>query len=299
MNLSQHLIDKLDELPCDQAIFSDRIYRKINNHDKTYSVYRLDFKNNSFIWVKLYNFVLPEGHECISFDNLVFHKGAMRLGLENSTDCITIYVCPTDGIATKEMIYRGDNLLVWDMFNQDIGLDESLDTNSLLNLPTHVDLILESQNYCANETKECQNDNYDSYELIDNFIDSFEPLHGWDNLLERSSDKKENTIMNNDLENDNDKDNNFNYPDDGDYSDNIKYDITESEEEYRIDPYDGELYSKTEFFEYYGGDNEWNHQSPKNILLREEYFKFATTFSHLSNKKFMYLLKKYEKTFSQ
>jgi hypothetical protein len=297
MDMKEYLRDKLNELPCDQAIFSDKIYRKINNADNTYSVYRLDFKNNGFVWEKIYNFMLPEGHECISFDNLVYHKGAMRLGLENSTDCITIYMCPTDGIATKEMIYKGDNLLIWNMFNQDIELDESLFTDSLLNLPTHVDLIQESQNY----PEECQTDNYDSYELIDNFIDTFEPLHGWDNLLERSSDIEDN-IPDNDLENNEDISENFNYPDDEDYSDNIKDNVTELDEvneEYRIDPYDGELYSKNEFLEYYGGETEWNHQSPKNILLREEYYKFTTTFGQLSDKKFMYLLKKYEKTFSQ
>jgi len=298
MNLKQHLINKLDELPCDQAIFSDKIYRKINNPDNTYSVYRLDFKNNGFVWEKIHNFMLPEGHECISFDNLVFHKGACQDGLEQANDCITIYN-HINGKATKEMIYKRDNLLVWNMFNPDMDLDPSLEVDSLLNLPTHVDLIQEYNNDYWSETKECQTDNYDSYELVDDFIDSFEPLNGWDNLLERSSDTEEDIILDNVLENKK----NYNYrhkdEDEGeDVSDNIKYDITELEE-YRIDPYDGEYYSKSEFLEYYGGGTEWNHQEPKHVLLREEYFKFATTFSHLSNKKFMYLLKKYEKTFSR
>ena len=35
-------------------------------------------------------------------------------------------MCPTDGIATKEMIYKEDNLLIWNMFNQNIELDPSL-----------------------------------------------------------------------------------------------------------------------------------------------------------------------------
>ena len=286
MNLKQHLINKLDELPCDQAIFSDKIYRKINNTDNTYSVYRLDFRNNGFVWEKIYNFLLPEGYECVSFDNLVYHKGAVRPGLYETNDCITIYMCPTEGIATKEMIYKGDNLLVWNMFNQDMELDPSLDTDSLLNLPTHVDLIQESQNY----SEECQSGNYDNYD----FLIDFEPLNGWDNLLERSSD-----IGDNLPDNDEDISDNFNYPDGGDYSDNIKDNITESDEEYRIDPYDGKLYSKSEFLEYYGGETEWNHQSPKNLLLREEYYKFTSIFGHLSDKKFIYLFKKYEKTFSQ
>lgn len=267
MNLTQH---KLDEISYKTAIISDKIYRKINNLDNTYSVYSLDFKNNGFIWEKIYNYALPEGYQCISFDNLVYHKGAMQPGLYETNDCITIYMCPTDGVATKEMIYKGDNLLVWNMFNRDMELDESLGTDSLLNLPTHVDLIQESQNY----SEECQSGNYDNYD----FLIDFEPLHGWDNLLERSSDI-------------------------GDIiSDNIPDNVAESDEldeEYRIDPYDGELYSKSEFLEYYGGETEWNHQDPKNILLREEYYKFSDIFSHLSDKKFIYLFKKYEKTFSQ
>ena len=301
MDMKEYLRDKLNELPCDQAIFSDKIYRKINNTDNTYSVYRLDFKNNGFVWEKIYNFVLPEGHECIPFDNLVFHKGANRVGLLDSNNCITIYMCPRDGIATKEMIYKGDNLLVWNMFNPDMELDPNLGTDSLLNLPTHVDLIQESQNY----SEECQSGNYDNYD----FLIDFEPLNGWDNLLERSSDIEDNisdNIPDNDLENNEDIPDNFNYPDDEDYSDNIKDNVkdnvTESDEvdeEYRIDPYDGELYSKSEFLEYYGGETEWNHQSPKNLLLREEYYKFTSIFGHLSDKKFIYLFKKYEKTFSQ
>jgi hypothetical protein len=293
----QYLIDKLDELSCDQAIFSDRIYRKINNSDNTYSIYRLDFKNNGFIWEKIYNFVLSEGHECISFDNLVFHKGAgfteVRVGLTDSNDCITIYVCPTDGIATKEMIYKDDNLLVWNMFYPDMELDPNLGTDSLLNLPTHVDLIQESMNNSSNgDENECQNDNYD-------FLDDFEPLHGWDNLLDRSSNTEDNISLVDDLEKDNDMCDNFKYPEHEDYTDNIKDNVTRVDEEYRIDPYDGELYSKSEFLEYYGGETEWNHQSPKNLLLREEYYKFTGIFGHLSDKKFIYLFKKYEKTFSQ
>ena len=162
----------------------------------------------------------------------------------------------------------------------------------ILNLPTHVDLIKESMNNSSNgDENECQNDNYD-------FLDDFEPLHGWDNLLKRSSDTEDNISLVDDLEKDNDMCDNFKYPENEDYTDNIKDNVTEVDEEYRIDPYDGELYSKSEFLEYYGGETEWNHQSPKN-LFREEYYKFTTIFGHLSDKKFIYLFKKYEKTFSQ
>jgi hypothetical protein len=336
MNLTQH---KLDEISYKTAIISDKIYRKINNLDNTYSVYRLDFRNDGFVWEKIYNFMLPEGHECISFDDLVYHKGAVQPELNEANNCITIYMCPRDGIATKEMIYKGDNLLIWNMFIRDMELDPSLNTNSLLNLPIHVDLIQES--FHISENEECQADNYD-------FLDEFEPLNGWDNLLERSSDindesiKGENILLSENIgDNDLEIKDITNYPDEGLALEGLAPEglapeglaleglapeglaleglpleglapeglppeglppdntNTKLNEEYRVDPYDGELYSKSEFIEYYGGETEWNHQSPKNILLREEYYKFADTFSHLSNKKFIYLFKKYEKTFSQ
>lgn len=285
----------LDEITFDQAIFSDKLYRKISNLDNTYSVYELIFKNNHFVWEKIYNFKLSEGYECIPFNNLVFHKGANRAGLLDSNNCITIYMCPTDGIATKEMIYKGDNLLIWNMFSPNMELDPNLNTDSLLNLPTHTDLVQESHN---NYSEECQTDNY---ELIDNFIENFEPLHGWDNLLERSSDTEteEKIILDNDLEKDVDIPDNFIYPDmdDEDYS--IKDNITEidDDEEYRIDPYNGRFYSHSEFIDYYGGEVEWNFMDNKKFLLREEYYKFTNTFCHLSDKKFIFLFNEFQKTY--
>ena len=58
MNLKNILTNKLDEISFDQAIFSDKIYRKIRNLDDTYSVLCLEFKNNNFIWEKINNFQL-------------------------------------------------------------------------------------------------------------------------------------------------------------------------------------------------------------------------------------------------
>lgn len=251
----QFMSNKLDEISYDQAIFSDKIYRKINNLDNTYSVYSLDFKNNGFIWEKIYNYSLPEGYQCISFDNLAFtHEKSKHINIYNHTD----------GVSTKYMIYKGDNLLIWNVMDIPIDIN-NLNTHSLLNIPTHINLIDE----CPVDN---QIDNYD-------FLEDYEPLHGWDNLLERTSDNGE--YVNENVE-----------------EDEYQEETICLQEEYRVDPYDGELYSKSQFIEYYGGETEWNHQSPKNILLREEYYKIADTFGHLSDKKFIYLFKKYVKTFN-
>jgi len=258
------ITNKLDEISYDQAIFSDKVYRKINNLDNTYSVYSLDFKNNGFIWEKIYNYVLPEGYQCISFDDLAFTR--------EKSNHINIYN-HNDVFATKYMIYKGDNLLIWNVMDIPIDIN-NLNTHSLLNIPTHINLIDE----CPVDN---QIDNYD-------FLEDYEPLHGWDNLLERTSDNGEyvNENVNENVE--------VNVEGD-EYQEETLY----LQEEYRVDPYDGELYSKSEFLEYYGGETEWNHQNPKDLLLREEYYKFTGIFGHLSDKKFIYLFKKYEKTFSQ
>ena len=58
MKSNQNLNNTLDEISFDQAIFSDKIYRKICNLDDTYSVFCLEFKNNNFIWEKINNFHL-------------------------------------------------------------------------------------------------------------------------------------------------------------------------------------------------------------------------------------------------
>jgi len=288
------IFNTLDEITFDQAIFSNKLYRKISNLDNTYSVYSLNFKNNCFIWEKIPNFKLSQGYECISFNNLVYAK-------ENNSH-ITIY--NTEGsLATKLMIYTGNNTLIWDILNIPIDIN-NLHAHSLLNLPTYVNLIDEYSDEASPEG--CQTETYD---LVDEFGPitteniSFEPLHGWDNLLERSSNKEEEINLDNDLENDIEIKDNFVYPDDEHYTDmnfNAKYDESCDElddEEYRLDPYDGRLYTHKEFVDYYGGDSEWEFMEPKKFLLREEYYKFTNTFCHLSDKKFMFLFEEFKKTY--
>ena len=86
-------------------------------------------------------------------------------------------------------------------------------------------------------------------------------------------------------------------PDEDDFDVEMTIYLEDVFEEERIDPYDGEWYAESEFYEYYGGDAEWTHQDPKKVLLREEYFKFTNTFSYLGAKKFIFLFNKYDRTF--
>jgi hypothetical protein len=284
---SNQNFNALDEIPYDQAIFSDKLYRKICNLDDTYSVFCLEFKNDNFIWEKIKNFKLPEAYECISFDNLVYVK-------ENNTH-ITIYNTQ-DNLATKLMIYTGNNMLIWDILNIPFDIN-NLNTHSLLNLPTHINLINEY-------TEECPDENFDllddlepiTSEPITSETIQFEPLHGWSSLLERSSDTEEVVDLDNDLENDIEIKDNFVYPED-EYHTEMNSNDLQNNEEYRRDPYDGIWYSHSEFIYYYGGEAEWDFMESKKVLLREEYYKFTNTFCHLSDKKFKFLFREFKKTY--
>ena len=303
---SNQNFNALDEISYDQAIFSDKLYRKICNLDDTYSVYELILKNNGFIWEKIQNFKLPEAYECILFDNLVYVK-------ENNTH-ITIYNTQ-DNLATKLMIYTGNNMLIWDILNIPFDIN-NLNTHSLLNLPTHINLINEYPEECPDETFDLLDDlepitsnsitsnsitsNSITFEPVTPETIQFEPLHGWPSLLERSSDTEEVVDLDNDLDNDLENDieikDNFVYPDD-EYHTEMNSNDLQNNEEYRRDPYDGIWYSHSEFIDYYGGEAEWDFMESKKVLLREEYYKFTNTFCHLSNRKFIFLFNEFKKTY--
>jgi len=288
MNL-KNIFNKLDEISFDQAIFSDKIYRKIRNLDDSYSVFCLEFKNNNLVWEKINNFKFSEAYECIPFNNLVY--------VHENNNHITIYNIEGK-YSTKLMIYSSNNILVWDILNIPFDIN-NLNTHSLLNIPTHVNLLNEYPDECPSGEI---NNNYD-------LLDEFEPLHGWDNLLERSLDEvdedesdsheeNKNIILDNDLDDDVEIKDNFIYPNEELHTkmkfNNMKEDKLE---EYRRDPYDGKLYSYNEFVNYYGGEAEWDFMDHKKFLLREEYYKFTNTFCHLSNKKFMFLFNEFKNTY--
>jgi hypothetical protein len=136
---------------------------------------------------------------------------------------------------------------------------------------------------------------------------NFEPLCGWDNLLKREppddliiNDNNDDFFKNILYDEPLNRNDNFNYPDTDDEK-SVCFDkelvVEIPQVEYRVDPYDNEWYSKDEFIEYYGGLNEWNNQDPKLVLKRYQYYHFAQTFKYVSERRFEYLFKKYEKTF--
>ena len=83
------------------------------------------------------------------------------------------------------------------------------------------------------------------------------------------------------------------------HPDNIhsEIDLQQKFEEYRIDPYNGDWYTESEFKEYYGGCQEWDFQEPKKILIREELKELAWDFRELHNRNFKTLLDAYKGTF--
>lgn len=277
MNLTNNFNNVLDKIPFNHAIFTkSRIYQKMNNLLNTYDIYVLTSHNDKFVWEKTenYNDIFIQC-DCVDFNDL-------RCTTENNK-YLTIYKIYED-LATDSMIYNGTNNLVWNKLNINLDIN-NLVTFSLLDLSSHINLVKE-----------------------DTFLNNYEPFHGWGNLLER--DPPDNFLSSTgdlddsvDLNNYQCSDNNFKYPDMDDEESIHEGDIQEEliveipYEEYRIDPYDNEYYTKDEFYEYYGTLSIWEHQDPKKILLREEYYHFTNTFCHLSEKKFIFLFKQYEKTF--
>ena len=74
-------------------------------------------------------------------------------------------------------------------------------------------------------------------------------------------------------------------------------DIVKKYQEYRVDPYDNEWYTEEEFYNYYGGYEEWNFQEPRKILIREKIKEFTDEYRDLENEKFIFLYQKIELTF--
>tara|TARA_B100001094_G_C18181248_1_gene801044 strand:+ start:604 stop:870 length:267 start_codon:yes stop_codon:yes gene_type:complete len=69
-------------------------------------------------------------------------------------------------------------------------------------------------------------------------------------------------------------------------------------QEYRMDPWDGLLYTKSDFIAYYGRELEWKMQDPKKILHRmkinDMIFKYKNV---LHEDNIEYLLEKMIHTF--
>ena len=278
MNLNNKFLDNISD---DQAIFTNSlIYRKIKNLNNGYDVYMLTRLDDRFVWDKTNDYHMNNNITTEEFNDL-------RCVNENGK-YLTIYRL-YEGMATNLMIYNSENVLVWNNLNIPMDIN-NIHTNSLLDIPSHIDLTKE---------EDCYND--EPFEM------NFEPLCGWDNLLKREppdeliinddNDEFYKNILDDEPLNRND---NFNYPDTDDEK-SVCFDkelvLEIPQVEYRSDPYDNKWYSKDEFLEYYGGLTEWNNQDPKLVLRRYQYYHFAETFKHVSERRFEYLFKKFEKTF--
>lgn len=278
MNLNNNILDDISD---DQAIFTNTlIYRKIKNLTNDYDIYVLTRLNNQFVWSKTKD--RPGDNTLENFNDLrCVNTGGKYL---------TIYRL-YEGMVINMMIYNSENMIVWNYLDNPIDINE-FKTISLLDIPSHIDLTLEENSKEEIlEDKEILKEPRSEYDEGIPFDINFEPLCGWENLLNREP-PDEMFI--------NDDDTNIQY-DNNENEKNVYFDKNLTLEipaiEYRLDPYDNEYYTKAEFLDYYGGLIEWENQDPKLVLKREQYYHFSEMFNHLSDKRFKYLLEKYENTF--
>ena len=277
MNFTNKFNGNLNEISNEQVVLSHKdIYRKINNLENSYDIFFLSLKDNNFIWEKYSSKIIPYG--------IVENINILSVLLDNNSNLILF---KTNGfkIVTHKMEMNTDgNFGFWENVTPETNsylMNQYILSKSFKDIPTHIDL-----------TKEyiCQNDTYNSYDPYD-IINDYEPLKGWENLDINSDINYDN--INSDINSDNipsDIENN-----DDNISSNTK--LEDTFEEMRIDPYDKNWYTKSEFLNYYKGLTEWDCQEPKKVLLREEIYNFTEKYSDLSYKKFIYLFKQYEKTF--
>ena len=279
MNLKDKFLDNISD---DQAIFTNNlIYRKMKNLNNDYDIYALVRLDDRFVWDKTNDYHINMVSTSEYFNDL-------RCVNENGK-YLTIYRL-YEGMATNLMIYNSENILVWNNLNIPMDIN-NIHTTSLLDIPSHIDLTKED---------ECQGNGCD-----EPFEMNFEPLCGWPDLLKREPPDelsiKDDEFYKNILDDEPiHRNDNFNYPDTDDEKSvcldkNLNIEIPQVE--YRVDPYEYEWYSKEEFLEYYGGLTEWENQHPRLVLRRELYYHFTEAFNHLSDRRFEFLFKKYEKTF--
>ena len=272
----------LDTISDDQAIFTNNlIYRKMKNLTNGYDIYALVRLDDRFVWSKTNNYHINMVSTSEYFNDLRC--------VNSDGKYLTIYRL-YEGMATNLMIYNSENILVWNNLNIPMDIN-NIHTTSLLDIPSHIDLTKEDG---------CQGNKRD-----EPFEMNFEPLCGWPNLLKREPPDelsiKDDEFYKNILDDEPlNRNYNFNYPDTDDeksvcFDKNLNIEIPEVE--YRSDPYDNEWYSKDEFLDYYGGLTEWNNQDPELVLRRYQYYKFSETFKNVSDRRFEFLFKKYEKTF--
>ena len=270
-----------DNISVNDIIFTDTdIYQKRQSLDGSFNLFILNLKDKTYIWEKSFSlYTLPNEYQSLNSKYLSYTIGATHQNEINHT-YMTIYRVDESDKLTHTMIFSKNEQLVWNELSSELNtrlLNKFTISQSIENIPTHIDLTKE--NTCN-----------DPYDIL---FKENEPLEGWDLSDYDISDLNfDNTTKINITDN-------YISP-----MINIPHEIVpeilleEKYEEYRIDPYDGEWYTESEFINYYGVTVEWDHQDPKNILLREEYYKFTEKYSHLNNRKFIFLFNNYAKTFN-
>ena len=78
----------------------------------------------------------------------------------------------------------------------------------------------------------------------------------------------------------------------------LQMSFDEEKEELRVDPWDNELYTREEFYEYYGRYLEWNLQHPEKILKRIKIDNLINSYKNkLDNECINHLLDRMIETF--
>jgi hypothetical protein len=282
----------LDEISTEQVILTGRnIYRKLSNINESYDLYMLAHLDTHFVWSKVYENLTLNGSEILNMDRFSYTiENTFNNVTKELISFLTIYKADEKETLTQTTIFNGsyDIPFYWNDLSSELNirlLNKYTISKSLKDLPTHIDLTRE----CSDDDNECPNDEYD-------------PLQGWNNIaindvindwctLDDEEKKKE------EEEEEEGANDSIQGEEDIQSDDEEDIHLEDKYEEERVDPFNGKWYTESEFIDYYGGRVEWSHQEPKKILLREEYFKFTNMYSYLDTDKFIFLFKKYEKTF--
>jgi len=293
----------LDEISTEQVIVTDRdIYRKVGNINESYDLYMLSKLNNKFVWEKMYDNKDLNGSQIENIDRLSYTIENTVLKDDEKYTFLTIYKVDEKNTLTHTATFDGsyDITLYWKNLSSELNIrliNKYVTSKGLKDIPTHIDLIKECSYPSDYPDPSFSLDPYD-------IIDDFEPLQGWNNPIQVNdwtnveshvrtnveshvrTNVESHVPVNMEFQKNNDKEESLS-----------ESDLEEKYEEERIDPFDGMWYTESDFIDYYGGRTEWDHQHPKKILLREEYYKFTNIHSNLEINKFIFLFKKYEKTF--
>ena len=167
----------LNNISSDQAIFTENfIYRKIDNLNNKNDVYVLTRLNNKFVWDK------TDDHLDMNNSKITLQNFSDLRCINKDNKSLTVYLV-YENIVTH-YIENAVNNLLWHSFNTPIDINE-LPVMSLLDIPSHIDLTREGE-FNEGEFNEGEFNEGVPFDI------NFEPLCGWDNLLERDDPKDTN-----------------------------------------------------------------------------------------------------------